>query len=270
MNKSLCVIGGDLRQETVYNLLKSDGYDVKKAGISCDIFDYGSMAGCEVFVLPLPVSYDGTYINAPLCKEKAEISRIADAIPCGSIALGGCLTSDVVGLFEKRYIRCLDYFSREELIVKNAIPTAEGAIEIALSELPITLFGAKALVIGYGRIGKILSNRLRAFGVNVTVSARRHSDFAWIEELGATAVHTGNLMECAGDFDVIFNTVPAEILTRNVLEKIPDDSLIIDLASKPGGAGFYLDKVVRNVRNRTDVRFLFVLNIKYFYQRFIF
>ena len=51
-------------------------------------------------------------------------------------------------------------------------------------------------------------------------------------------MHTGDLSGCAGDFDVIFNTVPAEVLDRNVLEQIPDDTLIIDLASKPGGVDF--------------------------------
>jgi len=238
MNKKICILGGDLRQDTVFDLFKKDGYDVVKLALSDEPCDYAAINECHTLILPIPASYDNIHVNAPLCKQKIKLSEIVDFLPEKCLIMGGCLSYETKALFERKGIKYYDYYNREELIIKNAIPTAEGAIEIAMSELPITIFGCKALVIGYGRIGKILSDRLKSFGAKVTVSARKHMDFAWIEEKALTPIHTGKLMECVGDFDVIFNTVPATVLSSDELKLISDNTLIIDLASKPGGIDF--------------------------------
>ena len=238
MKKTVCVLGGDLRQETVYNLLVEDGYNVIKFGLSDEIIDYNQLKICQILILPIPASYDNIYVNAPLCKEKIKIAEIVDVISENCFVLGGCLTYELKALLEKKKLKYYDYYNREELIIKNAIPTVEGAIEIAMSELPITLFGSKSLVVGYGRIGKILADRLKAFGSQVTVSARNHKDFAWIEEKGLTPIHTDRIEKYVNTFDIIFNTVPATVLGKNVLEKVKETALIIDLASKPGGVDF--------------------------------
>lgn len=119
-----------------------------------------------------------------------------------------------------------------------AIPTAEGAIEIAMSETPITLHLSRCLVLGYGRIGKILSKMLAGIGAKVTVEARKFADLALIEGHGYEAIHMNDLKENIGGFDVIFNTIPSMVLDEDTLKKIRKDTLVIDLASKPGGVDF--------------------------------
>ena len=106
-----------------------------------------------------------------------------------------------------------------------------------MRELPITLHGSRALVIGYGRIGKVLSRLLKALGVNVTASARKPSDLAWIRADGINAANTSELCSLFEnkDFDMIFNTVPHTVLGTKELERIRVGTLIVDLASKPGG-----------------------------------
>jgi dipicolinate synthase subunit A len=132
----------------------------------------------------------------------------------------------------------IDYFDREELAVANAVATAEGAVKLIMEETPITVCGAKCLVIGYGRIGKILSHRLRELGANVTVSARRYSDFQWIRAFGCTPADTGQLRDILGRFDIIVNTVPARLLGEELLRRVRPGALCMDLASKPGGMDF--------------------------------
>ena len=120
----------------------------------------------------------------------------------------------------------------------NAVPTAEGAIECAMANTPFTLNESRCMVIGYGRIGKLLSQKLRALGANVTATARRHSDIAWIKSHGFDACRTQELAEKIGECDIIFNTVPHCVLDFKALSVTKPNVLIIDLASRPGGVDF--------------------------------
>ena len=121
--------------------------------------------------------------------------------------------------------------------VCNAVPTAEGAIEIAIREYPGTLNGSRCLVTGYGRIGRVLAKMLCGMGAKVYVSARRKDSLAWIRLGGYTPVEHSDIIN-SGEFDIIFNTVPALILDAHIMAKIAVRSLMIDLASQPGGVDF--------------------------------
>lgn len=122
--------------------------------------------------------------------------------------------------------------------ITNAVPTAEGAIEIAMTETPFTLHGSKCLVTGYGRIGKILSKMLCGIGARVSVEARKFADLAHIEGNSCKAVPLCELVHHVGEFDVIFNTVPYLIFDADMLRRLKKDALLIDLASRPGGVDF--------------------------------
>ncbi|MBQ7985747.1 MAG: dipicolinate synthase subunit DpsA [Clostridia bacterium] len=238
VKNTVCVIGGDLRQKRLCELLLKDGYTVKTIGLFEDDSDLSPLKSADIAVFPMPMSFDNVYINAPFSKKQIAMHSVLEALPDGCFVLGGRISKETEDALTKRGLKFADYYKREELIVKNAIPTAEGALEIAFSELPITIFGSKSLVIGYGRVGKVMAKKLRALESDVTVSARKYADFAWIEEGGMNAIHTEDLPVFAGNFDLIINTVPAMILTEEVLKRVRDDALIIDLASKPGGVDF--------------------------------
>ena len=127
-----------------------------------------------------------------------------------------------------------DYLSREELAVRNGVPTAEGAIEAAMAATDVTLCGTPCLVIGFGRIGKLLAHRLRGLGAEVTVSARRLDDLAWIDAFGYRGLRTNRLAGRLGSFRVVFNTVPHIVLTEELLRELPRECVLLELASQPG------------------------------------
>ncbi len=127
-----------------------------------------------------------------------------------------------------------DYAAREDFAVRNALPTAEGAIERAMNAYEGTIAGSRSLVVGFGRIGKALTRLLKALGSEVTVAARSEKDLAEIETLGCAVVVTGEISSVKG-FDLVFNTVPFLIFDRELLSKTDENTLIIDLASLPGG-----------------------------------
>jgi len=156
--------------------------------------------------------------------------------------IGGDLRN--VKLAEAYNVYAIDILEREEMAVLNAIPTAEGAIQIAMEELPITLNGSKVLVLGYGRLGKTLSKMLGGIGADVFVEARKYSDIAWIKAYGHKPVNINDLSSVISSMDLIYNTIPHKILDSEMLEQVGKECLVIDLASKPGGVDFERAKVL--------------------------
>lgn len=246
--KSFAVIGGDLRQVHLAGLLAADGYNVFAAGfdrdveVSKDVIRLRSaeeaVHKADCVVLPLPYSVDGITINAPYARSPIPVEEIIGAAAPDMIVVGGKLGDAIIERAKTAGINLIDYYKREELAVFNTIPTAEGAIQIAMEELPITIHGANCLVTGFGRVAKTLCKRLDALGANVSACARKCADLAWISTLGYTAVNITSLEQKAGGFDVVFNTVPAVVLTESVLSNLKKGCLVIDLASKPGGVDF--------------------------------
>lgn len=239
------VIGGDKRQIALAESIAADGYSVYAYGFdnvesikgvkAVELNDIALV--CDNIVLPLPVTSDGRHLNAPYCTKKIILDDCFAELMKNKQVFGGMMgrlyqTSDIWD-----EIDAFDYFTREELAVRNAVPTAEGAIEIGMKEYPGTINGSKCLVVGYGRIGKMLSWMLRGIGAKVTVSARNQIDLAWIESLGYQGIHTTEICNEA-QYDIIYNTAPALIFTRKLLSKISSDTLLIDLASSPGGVDY--------------------------------
>ena len=238
MKNTVCIVGGDMRQIRLSELLKKEGYTVYSLGLSEEDNDFDILRKAEIVIFPMPVSYDDVYINAPFAKRQIAKSKVLALIPEGTFVLGGRISEEMERELTARGLEFEDYYSREELIVKNAIPTAEGALEIAFSEMPITIFGSKCLVTGFGRVGKVMAKKLKALEADVTVSARKYADFAWIEEAGIKPIHTEDLPLFVEKYDLIVNTVPAMLLTEEILKRVKENALIIDLASKPGGVDF--------------------------------
>lgn len=240
------VLGGDLRCAYLANELMHSGLNVTAYGFENVGFLPShqennlerAVGQAKVIILPLPVSKDGETLNAPLFSKEISVKAVFDMIDEGQILFGGMFTRDMYKAAKDRGIKIFDYFQREELTVLNAVPTAEGALELAMHELPITLWGSRCLVTGYGRIAKVLHKMLGALGAQVTVAARKYSDRAWAKAMGVQSIAIGAIAEHADSFDVIFNTVPHEIIGKEVLQRVRKDALIIDLASVPGGVDF--------------------------------
>lgn len=246
MFETVAVIGGDLRQLTLARLLKREGYHVFLYGFDKDIrldafefdFDKDFALSADIVILPVPVTFDGTTINSPYSTNPMTVEEFLYGINPSALVFGGQIQPNLQRAFEENQIAYRDYLKREELSIKNAVPTAEGAIEIAIAETPITIHGSKCLVLGYGKIGKILSKMLFGLGAQTYVEARKYADLAMIEGHGYEPLDLYRLKESIGDFDIIFNTIPALILDRETLYNVRNDALIIDLASKPGGVDF--------------------------------
>ena len=216
--KRFAVVGSDARQAAAGRALARAGYQMCGAE---------QVALAEYILLPLPLDAART----PL----AELLRAAKP---GALALGGKISPQAKAIAKEAGVELVDYFARQELTIYNAIPTAEGCIGILLRERQRTLWGAGILLLGFGPVGQALGVRLTALGAAVTVAVRRPEQRALAESLGMRAAPLAKLAALAPAFDTVVNTVPAQVVTKPVLAQLRPGSLIIDLASKPGGTDF--------------------------------
>jgi dipicolinate synthase subunit A len=241
------LIGGDARQASLAGLIAADGHAVSTFGIDAPATEMtGTPAktladclhGADCIVLPIPMTLDHGALNAPALRHPPAATEIWQMTRAGQVLAGGRIPEALRQAGAARGFAVWDVLTRDDFAVRNAVPTAEGALQIAMENMPITLHGARCLVVGYGRIGKVLSRRLRSLGAQVTSSARRQADLAWIEIEGGRAVPTQALEAALGECDAVFNTVPAPVLTQDRLKLLPPGCLCIDLASAPGGVDF--------------------------------
>lgn len=122
-------------------------------------------------------------------------------------------------------------------VAENAAITADCAIRIAGSYLPVVMRNCPVLILGWGRIGKCLAAQLKAMGADVDVAARKPADRAILRALGCGSKDPENLNRCLVRYRVIFNTVPAPVLDSQQSKFCSPDCIKIDLASVPGIAG---------------------------------
>ena len=241
---NIWVMGGDLRQAKLAQLLAEDGHTVHTyalgepqeptPGLTAEVSPrYIDKADCVV--LPLAVSNGEGLLNAPLALSEHPLAPILDRLSPRQFLCGGLVGGEAEELARKRGLTIHDYFAREELAVANAVPTAEGAIQLAMEHMPITIHGAKVLVVGFGRVGRLTAQRFQALGARVSVAARRYDQLAWAQAMGYGGEHLGQLKDWLCGYDLIVNTVPAQVLGQGELEAVKPDCLILDLASKPGG-----------------------------------
>lgn len=231
-------LGGDKRQiyaqKTMHSLnIESSAHLLDSPVDSfCDLIT--NFKTNTIVILPLPVSLDGIHLNA---LQPLPLSKLAEILPKNSMVLGGKLPTSFATHLNNRSIRFIDYYN-DEFQIANALPTAEGAIAIAIREMPTTLANSKVVVIGYGRIGKILASKLQLLGAKVTVLARKGSDLALARAFGHLAVSIQDglpEMIFHEGYQVIFNTVPVKLFMSEQIAKFDKGVQYIELASAPGG-----------------------------------
>lgn len=186
-------------------------------------------AGCNVADCPVSEA------EAVVLPMRAQIPpELLDALRPGLWVLGGCL-GDQMQKLEALGVRASDYYDDALLQYANAVPTAEGAVGILIDRTPGTIRGSKGLIVGYGRIGTVLSRMLSALGAEVTASARREDDLGRIVAAGHRSERTGVWAHGLTRYDYIVNTVPARVLTAEEYRQIGKNAVLLELSSAPGG-----------------------------------
>lgn len=247
-NNVVGVIGGDLRIINLAKMLANDNYkvytyalekvddlDKDKNIIKCSSIKE-LISRCKVILGPIPLSKNNIEINTPFSNNIIKIEEIIQNIKEKNITfIAGNIKKEIAELMEDKSIQVIDILEREELTILNAISTAEGAIQIAMEETQKTIHDSKILILGFGRIGKVLAKMLNGIGAKVYCTARKEKDLAWIKTYNYNQINLKNISENLEKYDIIINTIPTLILDQEKIKLLKKDCLLIDLASSPGG-----------------------------------
>ena len=246
MSTNFSIIGGDLRIIKLAKMLAEDGNNVYTYGMEKaeELKENKNIIMCnklqetvkksEIVIGPILFSSNGKGINAPFSDNIISIRELMHVINA-KILIAGSITPDVYDLANDEYIEIIDIMKREELAVLNTISTAEGTIEIIIANTNKIIHGSKILILGFGRIGKVLARKLAGLSAKVTCAARKDEDLAWIRAYGHMETNINAIGENLSEYDVIINTVPHLVLTSEKIKYVKDDCLLVDLASNPGG-----------------------------------
>lgn len=240
------VLGGDLRNVKLAGMLSDDGNRVYSFGQdrSDEILDDGRIEKCtslktaidkaQIIIAPVPFSSNDEFINAPFAHDKIMINDLMK-VNKGKIFISGSIKDGLKKQLDEKYLEVIDIMKRDDLAILNTIATAEGTIEVAIKNTDKILQGSRVLILGFGRVGKIVANKFSKMSALVTCAARKVSDLAWIKAYGYNSLNINDMLYDLKEFDIIINTVPQTILKEKELKHVDSEALLIDLASSPGG-----------------------------------
>ena len=227
--KKYCILGTDNRSVKLRELYLKEGNNIS------DYIDG------DYIIAPIPFSRDDEKINGEILtfNDILNLPNIQD-----KIIFSGAISNNIKTRLKQNNVKYYDLMELDEVAILNSIPTAEGAIGTAMEMTDFTLCESNVLVMGFGRIGKILSKMLHGIGANVYVEARKEKDLAMVRAMGYIPVNLIDLDKYLNKFNIIFNTIPTKILDKDKLNLVNKDCNIIDLASNPGGIDFEFAKEI--------------------------
>ncbi|CAH1193454.1 Dipicolinate synthase subunit A [Paenibacillus auburnensis] len=247
-------LGGDARQlEVIRKCVEMDAtvsaagfekWEAPSPGVNLAQLSPELLGSADVLVLPTVGCDEEGNINALFSTGRLQLlDEHAAALPQGSTVYTGMAKNYLRSLCAKYSLKLVELLNRDDVAIYNSIPTAEGALVMAIQNTDFTIHGSVSMVLGMGRTGFTMARALQGLGSTVKVGVRKQDHFARAEEMGWKPFMTGELLQQVTDTDLIFNTIPNMIITAQVLSRIPKHCVIIDLASAPGGCDFrYAEK----------------------------
>ncbi|MCK4260528.1 MAG: dipicolinate synthase subunit DpsA [Halanaerobiales bacterium] len=249
---SVGILGGDKRESVMMECLLQEGAELKVLGdpggnltdqVQVVLKLEDLIKDVDVIVAPMSGTdaqgmIKARFINEPIYLDENFFTLVDKNVP----VLIGMANTKVRSRAKEARVKLHLIGKREDVAILNAIPTAEGAIQVAMEELQITIHGCKSLVMGLGKCGLSLAWRLRALGSETYGVTRSKEAIAKAQDLGIHTLTYDEMEDCLLEFDLIYNTVPAMVLPEDRLRLLRRDTLIIDLASAPGGTDFEVAK----------------------------
>lgn len=240
----IALIGGDARTAYMLPYLLERGYRVISYGLfrNTELEDLIEEAptlekaiGCARCIVGGIPFLKGDSVFRMEEAPDLQVNILYESLKKGQILFGGILSKTLLDVCSKKSVVCYDFMENEPYVIKNAIATAEGSILEALLQKDTNLHGSHTLILGYGRCGKVLAQKLKGLDAEVCVCSQSKEDLAYADTCGMKILEIGDLAKNIEDYEYIYNTIPAVVLSKEILKKVRKNALILDIASAPGG-----------------------------------
>lgn len=250
----IAVIGGDARQlEIIRKLTELDArlsligfeqLDHAFTGAVKEKLDEVDFSNMDALILPVPGTNLEGHVETIFSNEKVILTaEMLLKTPEHCTIYSGISNTYLNGITKEANRPLVQLFERDDVAIYNSIPTVEGTIMMAIQHTDFTIHGSNITVLGLGRVGMSVARTFHALGAKIKVGARKTEHIARITEMALTPFHLNEIEQQVKDTDILINTIPLLIVTASVISKLPAHTLIIDLASKPGGTDFrYAEK----------------------------
>ncbi len=248
------VIGGDRRISCMASTLTKKGYRVicfnttqhnesapPPIQIATSLKE--ALESSPIIIAGIPFTKND-YLYCEESPEKIKLSELQRCLRKHQKIFAGVIPDSFRRTCEEREINCYDFMTDEPISLFNATATAEGAILEALLHKDTNLHMSNTLVLGYGRCGKALAEKLRGLSAQVTVCSSNENELALASTLGFNTLALSCLIPKINRFEYIFNTIPAQVLTKEALTAADHDALMIDIASNKTGADYSAAKTL--------------------------
>ncbi|MFA1821236.1 dipicolinic acid synthetase subunit A [Virgibacillus oceani] len=255
MSQLIAVIGGDARYLELIRQLKSlpeatiilVGFERLEQGFTgLKQMDFHELNPAEIDAVILPITgtdsegnVETVFSDQSIKIEKKWFQKLKET----AFIFTGNTSDYLTEAANEANVELIPLLNRDDVAIYNSIPTAEGTIMMAIEHTDYTIHGSRVIVTGFGRVGNTVANKFSALGAKVSVSASSIKDLARITEMGLTAIPLDELHRSTNNCDLLINTIPDKIITKEEIKHLAPHALIFDLASKPGGTDFdYAEK----------------------------
>lgn len=250
MNKNIAIIGGDARYLELIRQLENVpntrimlvGYEkLERNFTKAKQLDFSDLnpTQLDIVILPITGTDEEGNVEVIFSNQKVMLTKTwFKELKKSTRIFTGISSNYLDNMTKQLKLKLTPLLERDDVAIYNSIPTAEATIMLAMKHTDYTIHSSRVIVSGFGRVGHTVANKFSALGAKVSVVANRIHDLARIEEMGLTAVHLSKLEENVSNCDILINTIPAKVIEKRHIQKLPSHALIFDLASSPGGTDF--------------------------------
>ncbi|WP_058307764.1 dipicolinic acid synthetase subunit A [Gracilibacillus massiliensis] len=248
--KNIAIIGGDARYlPLIHALNKMSDFRIQilgfeqveqsYTGVMQSTIDNLETSELDAVILPITGIDNQGYVETMFSNQPIQLTKKwFQSLPKRCLVFTGISNDTLNEFVSSSNVSLVKLMERNDVAIYNSIPTAEGAIMLAIQHTDITIHHAHVFVFGYGRVGETTAHSFAGLGANISVVSDSESDLARIYERGWKGYSLDQIEHAIDKCQILINTIPARVVDKSLLEKMNSQAIIIDLASKPGGINF--------------------------------